>query len=62
LAAICELPERQRLALHLFYLQENPAEDARQILKLSRSGFYRLLDRASANLKSRIENDRKGNP
>ena len=61
LAAIADLPERERLALHLFYLQENPAEDARQVLKLSRSGFYRLLDRAGAHLKRRMGNDWESN-
>ena len=55
LAAIAGLPKRERLALHLFYLQENPVEDARQVLHLSRSGFYRLLSRAGARLKRRIK-------
>ena len=44
------LPERERLALHLFYLQEEPVEAAQEILGLSRSGFYRMLERARAQL------------
>ena len=41
--AICQLPERQRLAIHAFYLQGQSIEDARVALGLSRSGFYSLL-------------------
>lgn len=44
--AIRQLPERERLALHLFYLKQEPVKVARQVLDLSRSGFYKLLDRA----------------
>jgi RNA polymerase sigma-70 factor, ECF subfamily len=54
LAIIGELPEPERLALHLFYLQENSVEVARQILNLSRSGFYRLLERAEEHLRQKI--------
>jgi RNA polymerase sigma-70 factor (ECF subfamily) len=44
------LPTQERLALHIFYLQENSADDARRILGLSKSGFYRVLERARNNL------------
>jgi RNA polymerase sigma-70 factor, ECF subfamily len=44
--AIRQLPEDERTALHLFYLDEQPAAVARQALGLSQSGFYKLLDRA----------------
>lgn len=44
------LPEKERLALHIFYLQGNSAENARGIMGLSRSGFYRVLDRARKRL------------
>ena len=47
---IRKLPTQERLALHIFYLQENSVEDARKILNLSRSGFYRVLERARKNL------------
>ncbi len=47
---IRKLPTQERLALHIFYLQENSADDARKIMGLSRSGFYRVLERARKNL------------
>jgi RNA polymerase sigma-70 factor, ECF subfamily len=48
--AVRQLPEKQRLALHLFYLDEQPVVVARQILGLSQSGFYKLLERARNNV------------
>ncbi len=45
-AIIRRLPEQERMALHLFYLEEEPAAVARQIPGLSQSGFYKVLDRA----------------
>ena len=48
--SIRKLPTQERLALHIFYLQENSIEDARRIFGLSRSGFYRVLERARKNL------------
>ena len=47
---ITTLPEKERLALHTFYLQERSAENARRIMGLSRSGFYRVLERARKRL------------
>ena len=47
---ITTLPERERLALHTFYLQGKPADNARGIMGLSRSGFYRVLERARKRL------------
>ena len=47
---IATLPEKERLALHTFYLQEESAENARRIMGLSRSGFYRVLGRARKRL------------
>ena len=44
--AIRQLPDDERMALHLFYLDEQPVAVARQVLGLSQSGFYKLLDRA----------------
>jgi RNA polymerase sigma-70 factor (ECF subfamily) len=49
-SAIRKLPTKERLALHTFYLQENSVDDARRILGLSRSGFYRVLERARKQL------------
>lgn len=47
---ILMLPERERLALHTFYLQGKSADSARKIMGLSRSGFYCVLDRARKRL------------
>ena len=47
---ITTLPEKERLALHTFYLQRNSANDACRIIGLSRSGFYRVLERARKRL------------
>jgi len=47
---ITTLPERERLALHTFYLQGSSAEAARRTMGLSKSGFYRVLGRARNRL------------
>ena len=47
---IAVLPEKERLALHMFYLQEQSADAARNKMRLSRSGFYRVLERARKQL------------
>ena len=39
------LPYRERMAMHIFYLDEQPVEMARKTLGLSTSGFYKLLER-----------------
>lgn len=53
-AALSALTEDERLGIHLFYLQEQPADLARQLLNLSTSGFYRLLSRAREKLAKRL--------
>jgi RNA polymerase sigma-70 factor, ECF subfamily len=50
LRMICRLKEDEQLALHLFYLKEEPVEAARAVMGLSRSGFYRVIDRAKRRL------------
>ncbi|MHC4284683.1 MAG: RNA polymerase sigma factor, partial [Planctomycetota bacterium] len=47
---ITVLPEKERLALHTFYLQDKSVDNARRIIGLSRSGFYRVLERARKRL------------
>jgi RNA polymerase sigma-70 factor (ECF subfamily) len=47
---VAELPERERLAIHVFFLQECDARQAAELLGLSRSGVYALLERALARL------------
>ena len=54
LDAISRLPQRERMAMHLFYLQEHPVEAAGKMMRLSRSGFYRVLDRARRRLRRLI--------
>jgi len=49
---ITTLPEKERLALHTFYLQGNSADNARRLMGLSKSGFYLVLERA----RKRLEN------
>ena len=50
LDAMRRLPERERLALHAFYLQGESAEAVRALLGLSGSGVYRLIERARDRL------------
>ena len=60
--AIRRLPWKERMALHIFYLDEQPAETARAALGLSNSGFYKLLDRArqrTATIMRRNQETRK---
>jgi RNA polymerase sigma-70 factor (ECF subfamily) len=49
--AIPTLTEKERLALHAFYLQGRSAEEARAVLGLSKSGFYRALSSAVERLR-----------
>ena len=57
-SAIRRLPTIERLALHTFYLQENSVDEARRILGLSRSGFYRVLERARKQLAVLLSQER----
>jgi RNA polymerase sigma-70 factor (ECF subfamily) len=59
LQAIRRLPYRERMALHIFYLDEQPAEMARKTLKLSSSGFYKLLDRARKHVAEIMQLDQE---
>lgn len=49
-AALDQLPDDERLAIHLQYLEHDPIAAARSALGLSRSGFYALLARAREHL------------
>lgn len=44
------LPEKERLVIHAFFLDELKAPQAAELLNLSRSGFYALLQRALGRL------------
>jgi len=48
--AIDQLDDRQRLAIHLYYLEKDPVNAAKSALGLSRSGFYKLLAKARDSL------------
>ncbi len=49
-AALDQLPDDERLAIHLQYLEHDPVHAAQAALGLSRSGFYKLLARAREHL------------
>jgi RNA polymerase sigma-70 factor, ECF subfamily len=53
-AAVAKLGEKERLALHVYYLQDHDAEKAQEILGISRSSFYRLLNRAREKVEKYI--------
>lgn len=59
---ISMLPEKERLALHTFYLQGQSADDARRTIGLSRSGFYRALERARKQLAALLVEQREDIP
>ena len=48
--ALDKLDERQRLAIHLYYLEADPVKAAATALGLSRSSYYKLLARAREQL------------
>jgi RNA polymerase sigma factor (sigma-70 family) len=50
-SALPSLTDRERLALHAYYLQGRDVEEARAVLGLSRSGFYRVLSSAVGRLR-----------
>lgn len=49
-AALDMLPDDERLAIHLQYLDPDPPTAAAAALSLSRSGYYKLLNRAKRRL------------
>src|SRR5262249_39569754 len=59
------LPEAERLAVHLFFLNERDANETARLLNRSRSGTYALLKRACARLARWLgatEPEREGQP
>lgn len=50
--SVPSLTEKERLALHAYYLQERNVEEARAVLGLSRSGFYRVLSSACERVRT----------
>jgi RNA polymerase sigma-70 factor (ECF subfamily) len=47
--------ERERIAVHAFFLQQQDKRQAAELLGLSRSGFYALVRRAMARLAGQIQ-------
>ncbi|HTI50445.1 MAG TPA: RNA polymerase sigma factor [Planctomycetaceae bacterium] len=47
---ITRLPEKERLALHILYLQGETAEVACRLMGLSHSGFYKIVAQARERL------------
>ena len=50
--AMVELSQREQLALKAFYLNGQTADQARRLLGLSQSGFYKLLQQSRTKLAS----------
>lgn len=50
--ALEQLPDDERLAVHLYYLDADPVVAAVECLGVSRSGFYKLLGRARERLQT----------
>lgn len=50
LEQLAHLPEQERLAVQLFFLEENNAARTGELLNLSRSGVYAVLKRACERL------------
>jgi len=59
--AMRKLTEKERLALHVYYLQEQSAQKAQKLLGVSRSGLYRLLEKARKKVGKFIEEEREKN-
>lgn len=57
---VAALPERERLAIHAYFVERQPAEQIAQSIGLSRSGFYALVQRAVARLAAPYEACRPG--
>jgi RNA polymerase sigma-70 factor (ECF subfamily) len=60
LRLVARLPERERLAVHFFFLTGRDAADTAGLLNLSRSGTYALLKRALGRLAGWLDCPRPG--
>ena len=52
---IATLPETERLAIHAFFLQDHNAQQAADLLELSRSGLYAALKKGLARLRTSLQ-------
>ena len=55
--ALLQMPEKERLAVQAFYLLGESAEQTQAALRLSRSGLYRVLQRARNRLRRLLKED-----
>jgi RNA polymerase sigma-70 factor (ECF subfamily) len=51
---LANLKEKERVAIHAYFLEQQDSRQAAEVLGLSRSGFYALLQRAVARLATDI--------
>ncbi len=54
LQKVSELPEKERLAIHAFYLEGQGVQHVIELLQLSRAGVYAVLKRACRSLASQL--------
>jgi RNA polymerase sigma-70 factor, ECF subfamily len=52
---LSQCPEQQRVAINAYFLQEMGAQQVAELLGLSRSGFYALVQRALAHLAAQLK-------
>lgn len=60
LGRVAELPEKERLAIHAFYLQGQSIQQTAALLGLSRSGVYALLRRGCQRLARQLRREERG--
>ncbi len=54
LRQVAELPEKERLAIHYFYLMQRNAEETAALLDVSRSSVYELLHRGCRRVAEQV--------
>ncbi|RLS62059.1 MAG: sigma-70 family RNA polymerase sigma factor [Planctomycetota bacterium] len=55
--AIDALPEDVRLALHIFYIEQDPVTVAKRVLGISRAQFYRLVTQARELIAAQLKRE-----
>ncbi len=58
--AMAQLDEKERLALHVYYLQGQDIDAALEILGVSRSAFYRLMGKGKKKIEQYINRRERG--
>ena len=54
ISAVADLPERERLAVHAYFFDEQSGDQAAAIIGMSRSGFYAALERGMNRLRNQL--------